>query len=106
MKAKAIPSGWFERDGRRLDCGPYMSGALEAKMMLERMNDKKERLADLTKGYKGGIYNGPQFKRNYVESAAHGVPFLTGGDVLRADLRELPLLSRRDATSSKLSYLR
>jgi type I restriction enzyme S subunit len=106
MKAKSVPSSWLQRDGRRLDGGPYMSGALEAKVLLEQLKVKKERLADLTAGYKGGIYNGPQFKRNYVDSAEHGVPFLTGGDVLSADLRRLPYLSRRDAYSSKLNYLR
>jgi type I restriction enzyme S subunit len=106
MKAKSIPSSWLERDGRRLDCNPYMSGALEAKVLLEGLKAKKERLADLTAGFKGGIYNGPQFKRNYVDSADHGVQFLTGGDVLSADTSRLPYLSRRDAHSSKLSYLR
>jgi len=83
-----------------------MSGALEAKAMLEGLKARKDRLADLTAGYKGGIYNGPQFKRNYVESAEHGVKFLTGGDVLSADVSRLPYLSQRDAHSSKLSYLR
>ncbi len=106
MKAKAVPISWLERDGRRLDCNPYMSGALEAKVLLDRLKAKKERLADLTAGYKGGIYNGPQFKRNYVDSPDHGVQFLTGGDVLSADTSRLPLLSRRDAHSPKLSYLR
>ena len=84
MKAKTIPSSWLECDGRRLDCNPYMSGALEAKVLLEALKAKKERLVDLTAGYKGGIYNGPQFKRNYVDSPEHGVQFLTGGDVLSA----------------------
>jgi len=106
MKPKSVPSSWLERDGRRLDCGPYMSGALEAKVLLESLNARKDRLADLTAGYKGGIYNGPQFKRNYVDSIDHGVQFLTGGDVLTADLRRLPLLSQRDAMSPKLRYLR
>lgn len=106
MKAKSVPSSWLERDGRRLDCNPYMSGALEAKVLLEGLKAKKERLADLTVGHKGGIYNGPQFKRNYVDSPEHGVQFLTGGDVLSADPSRLPLLSRRDAHSPKLNYLR
>jgi type I restriction enzyme S subunit len=106
MKVKPIPSSWLERDGRRLDCNPYMSGALEAKVLLEGLKAKKEPLAKLTAGYKGGIYNGPQFKRNYVDSPDHGVQFLTGGDVLGADTSRLPLLSRRDAHSPKLSYLR
>ena len=45
MKAKSVPSSWLERDGRRLDCGPYMSGALEAKVLLERLKVRKEALA-------------------------------------------------------------
>ena len=106
MKTKAVPSGWLERDGRRLDCGPYMSGALEAKVLLASIRARKDKLPDLTSGYNGGIYNGPQFKRNYVESAEHGVRFLTGGDVMRADLSDLPFLRRRDAKSPKLSHLR
>jgi type I restriction enzyme S subunit len=106
MKAKPVWSRWLERDGRRLDCGPYMSGALEAMVLLEALKNRKDKLANLTAGYKGGIYNGPQFKRNYVESSEHGVPFLTGGDVLRADLSVLPFLRRRDAESLELSYLR
>jgi type I restriction enzyme S subunit len=105
VKAKLVPSTWMERDGRRLDCGPYMSGALEAKVLLEGLKARKDRLASLTCGYRGGIYNGPQFKRNYVDSPEYGVPFLTGGDILKADLSNLPLLSRRDAESTKLRYL-
>jgi len=28
---KTVPSTWLEIEGRRLDCGPYMSGAIEAR---------------------------------------------------------------------------
>ena len=31
-KMKSVPSSWLQRDGRRLDCGPYMSGAIEARV--------------------------------------------------------------------------
>ena len=106
MKTKSVPSGWLLRGGRRLDCGPYMSGALEARVRLDRLRVRKDPLSGLTAGHKGGIYNGPQFRRNYVDSRRYGVPFLTGGDVLQADLSRLPLLSRKDAQSSKLSFLR
>ena len=106
MKAKSVPSSWLERDGRRLDCNPYMSGALEAKVLLETLKARKDRLADLTRGHKGGIYNGPQFARNFVADRDHGVPFLGTASMLRADLSDLPLLSKRDACSPKLSYLR
>lgn len=65
MKTKTIPSCWMRRDGRRLDCGPYMSGALEAKIRLEELACRKDRLADVTAGHDGGIYNGPHFSRTF-----------------------------------------
>lgn len=106
MKAKTIPSAWMRRDGRRFDCGPYMSGALEAKIRLEELACRKERLADLTTGHDGGIYNGPHFSRRFVDEPDYGVPFLGSAAMLQADLSGLPYLRRSDAESPKLSYLR
>lgn len=60
-------------------------------------------LSTLTNGYRGGIYNGPMFQRNYVESVEHGVSFLSSGTMMLADLATLPLLRRKDAESSKLT---
>jgi type I restriction enzyme, S subunit len=105
MKVKTIPSGWMRRDGR-LDCGPYMAGALEAKIRLEEMGCRKDRLADLTAGHDGGIYKGPMFSRNFVDDPRYGVPFLGSSSMLRADLSDLPLLRKRDAHSAKLACLR
>lgn len=106
MKVKSIPSSWISRDGLRLDCNPYMSGALEARIHLEKLACRKQRLADLTRGHDGGIYNGPHFTRNYVSSAEHGVQFLGSSSMLQADLSNLPLLRKKDAESPKLSYLK
>lgn len=106
MKFKSIPSAWMRRDGRRFDCGPYMSGALEAKIRLEELACRKERLADLTTGHDGGIYNGPHFSRRFVDEPDYGVPFLGSAAMLQADLSGLPYLRRSDAESPKLSYLR
>ncbi|GMU64620.1 MAG: hypothetical protein AMXMBFR36_08940 [Acidobacteriota bacterium] len=106
MKVKTIPSAWMRRDGRRLDCGPYMSGALETKIRLEELTGRKEKLADLTAGHEGGIFNGPHFSRSFVDGPEHGVPFLGSAAMLQADLSTLPYLRRRDAESAKLSYLR
>ena len=104
FQCKAVPSTWLENNGRRLDCGPYMSGGLEAKELLKK--HKTENLGTLTKGHKGGIYNGPQFIRNYVNDTAHGVRFLTTTSMLQADLARLPMISSIDAHSAKLSYLK
>lgn len=100
---KIIPSTWLEKDGRRLDCGPYLSGAVEAKVLLEKTS--KQALSELTKGGLQGIYNGPQFVRNYVNDPQYGVPFLTTSSMLRADLSTLPFLRKEDAYSPKLKYL-
>lgn len=37
MKVKSVPSSWLERDGRRLDCNPYMSGGLEASVAIDSL---------------------------------------------------------------------
>lgn len=104
--ARIVRSGWLDEGGRRLDCNPYMSGALEARDTLKQLKMRKDALSTLTKGHAGGIYNGPMFKRNYVDSDEYGVPFVSSGSMLLADLTTLPRLRRLDAESGRLSYLR
>jgi len=106
MIIKSIPSSWLARTGRRLDCGPYTSGALEARIRLEEIAALKQPLRKLTFGYEGGIYNGPHFSRTWVEDANHGVPFLGSSAMLMADLSNLPYLSKKEALSPKLLNLR
>ena len=106
MKIKSVPNRWIYEDGLRLDCGPYMSGAMEARKILEDLSVPKQELRELTAGHDGGIYNGPQFRRTYVDSKDYGVPFLGSSSVLAADLSNLPLLSNKDAHSAKLSHLK
>lgn len=103
---RLVRSSWLEEGGRRLDCNPYMSGALEARETLKNLKAPKKLLKSLTAGHAGGIYNGPMFRRNYVESPEYGVPFITSGSMLLADLSTLPLLRKKDAESRHLSYLR
>jgi len=105
MKSAIIRSSWMEGYGYRLDTKPYLGGALETKILLEKLPLRKDPLHTLTKGFDGGIYNGPQFVRRYVESAECGVPFITGSTMQLADLSNLPLLSRRDAHGPKLRHL-
>ena len=104
MKHKLVLSAWIEKEGRRLDCGPYLSGAMEARLLLEHLPCAE--LCRLTHGYDGGIFNGPQFVRNYVSDSDHGVPFLSSSTMLHADFTHIDLLKRSDATSSRLAHLR
>lgn len=106
MKVKSVPSRWIYEEGLRLDCSPYMSGAVEARKILENLEIPKQKLSELTEGHNGGIYNGPKFRRNYVDSLENGVPFLTSGNMLMEDLSDLPLLKKTDALSGKLSHLK
>jgi type I restriction enzyme S subunit len=80
-----------------------MSGSIESRELLKKHDT--EPLHTLTAGHSGGIFNGPQFVRNYVDDPNYGVPFLTTSSMLQADLTNLPLLSAKDAYSSKLSFL-
>ena len=105
MKTAIIRSSWMPGYGMRLDCQPYLGGALETKVLLEKLSIRKDKLHSLTTGFDGGIYNGPQFVRNYVDSKDFGVPFLTGSTMQVADLSVLPLLSIRDAKGQKLRHL-
>jgi hypothetical protein len=97
---------WLEEQGFRLDASTYVSGTYEIRDLLRRLSAPAVPLSSLTAGHEGGIYNGPQFRRVYVTSAGHGVPFVGSADMLEADLTSLPLLRRIDAESPKLSYLR
>lgn len=93
FQCRAIPSTWLENNGRRLDCGPYMSGEVEAKELLKR--HENESLKNLTSGHNGGIFNGPRFPRVYVDDPTNGVPFLSSTDILDAELSHVSLLSKR-----------
>lgn len=103
--ARIVRSGWLDEGGRRLDCNPYMSGALEARETLRQLSVRKDALSTLTSGHDGGIYNGPVFSRVWVDDPKFGVPFLSGSDVLTADFSKLPLLKSSYAKSSKLAHL-
>jgi len=94
---KLVPSAWLQKEGRPLDCGPYLSGAIEAKVLLDELPVAKKVLKEVTLGGLGGIFNGPRFPRNYVDSPETGVPFLGSTDILDADLTYLSLLSRKQA---------
>jgi type I restriction enzyme S subunit len=94
VKTKLIPSGWLEKEGRRLDCGPYLSGAIEAKLLLQKLPVAKE-LHKLTLDGKDGIFHAGRESRTWVENPAYGVPFMSGSDMMLADLSRLPLIANR-----------
>ena len=100
MRWKGVASSWLERDGRRLDCGPYMSGSLEARVRLETMRAPKARLQDLTLGGIAGLVNAGRFRRTWVEDPGFGVPFLSSTEILNADLSRVSLIARSAVAES------
>lgn len=106
MKEKVIPSRWLEQQGRRLDCGPYLSGAIEARILVERLPARRAQLCAVTHGHHGGIFKGALFARNYVSRPEHGVPFLSSSAMLHAEFTHAELLRRLDATSPRLAPLK
>jgi len=99
---KIIPSAWLEQTGRRLDCGPYLSGGLEAKILLNKLSVRKDPLHSLTAKGSHGIFHAGREGRTWVEDPAFGVPFLSSSDVLQADLSSAPLISRRIVSRNPL----
>lgn len=95
MKAKSVPSSWLERDGRRLDCNPYMSGALEAQVLLEGLRATKMRLQEVCRDGLKGLVNAGRIKRLWVTDELHGIRFLSSTDILKADLSDLQLISNK-----------
>jgi type I restriction enzyme S subunit len=105
MKTAVIRSSWLKGYGYRLDCQPYLSGGLEAKVLLEKLPLRKDKLRTLTTGFNGGIYNGPKFSRTWVESPEYGVPFVGSSAMQYVELSGLPLLSKKLAYGRQLKHL-
>ncbi len=108
MKVTSVPASWLSDGSFRLAARSYTSGALEAKIMLSRTSMPKERLIELSHGFKGGVYRYPgvRLRRIWVNSKEHGVAFLGNSAMLRSDLSHLPLLSKRQACSDRFLALR
>lgn len=87
---------WLADQGFRLDSSPYLSGAYEARKLLERIPGTQS-LYQLTAGHDGGIFNGPKFSRLYTNDPEWGVPFLGSTDMLEADFTNTPLLHKKVA---------
>ena len=105
MKIKSISSKWLENNGCRLDCGPYMSGAFEARMAIAALKAKKTSLADLTEHGLSGIFKGKMIKRIFVQDKGHGVPFLNTSNMLESDLRHVPRIPKRVADTDSDCYV-
>lgn len=72
-----------------------MSGALEAKIILQKIPVPKQPLHQVTLGGLEGIYHAGREGRKWANSPQHGISFLGSTDILAAVLSTLPLLSKK-----------
>lgn len=101
-----VRASWIRELGFRLDAGPFISGALEARKTLEALTVRKDSLQDLTRGGIDGIYHAGREGRTWVEDSEFGIPFLSSSDILTADLSNLPLISKRQVASKPQFIIR
>ncbi|MGZ3116803.1 methylation-associated defense system restriction endonuclease subunit S MAD5 [Streptomyces sp. H62] len=87
-----VRAGWLIEQSARLDATPYLSGAYEARKLLERL-PRTEPLADITRRG-NGIFHAGRVARRWVSSPEHGVPFFSSTDILEADFSFLPYIAR------------
>ena len=97
FQVKTVPSSWIEKQARRLDCGPYMSGAIEARELLGQIRVRKDHLQDLTEGGISGIINPGRITRLWVEDEQNGYPFLSSTDILQSDLSNVSYIAKSAA---------
>lgn len=71
-----------------------MSGAMEARQLLNKHSARKDRLQDLTAGGIAGIINPGRITRLWVDDDQHGYPFLSSTDILQADLSNVGLIAK------------
>lgn len=93
MIIKEIPSTWIQREGLRLDVGPYKTGAIEAKYKLESLTVTKDSVVEVTlNGIKGIIHAG-RLKRVWVNDPNHGYPFLTTTNIHISSLEKISYIA-------------
>jgi hypothetical protein len=90
-----VKSDWFIDQGLRLDVGPYLSGAIQARERLEGLPNT-ERLDAVAER----IFHAGRYSRRWVTSRDHGVPFFSSTDILESDYSFLPLIAKSSAAEN------
>jgi type I restriction enzyme S subunit len=85
-----VKSDWLPDQASRLDAAAYAEGGLAARDRIKAGPWPWCALGELAR-----IFSETRFARTYVSDQKHGVPYLTGSDMLLCDLSGLLILSRR-----------
>lgn len=93
-----VRSDWLADQGYRLDSSPYLSGAYEARKIIEGLPGTKP-LQELVRA-PNGVFHAGRSARLWVSDPEHGVPFFSSSDILEADSSFLPLIARSAVDSN------
>lgn len=77
-----------------------MAGALEARALLDALRATKASLQDVCLNGRGGLVNAGRIKRLWVTAEQHGLRFLSSTDILKSDLSDLQLISKKAARAN------
>lgn len=91
VKWKTVRSAWLEEGGRRLDCNPYMSGALEARDALKRLSCRKDKLRNVTTA----MFDSGRESRKWVSDSQFGTRFMGSTAIGLAEMSKLPLIANK-----------
>ncbi|CAD5370101.1 Restriction endonuclease subunit S [Rubrivivax sp. A210] len=94
--ARIVRAAWLGEGGRRLDCNPYMSGALEAREALKQLTCKKDRLSDVTLS----MFDSGRESRTWVDDSRYGVRYMGSSAIGLSDLSSLPLISKKQVAKN------
>lgn len=93
MILDSVNSKWIKKSGYRMDCGPFVKGAFQARMTVEDLKTPKLTLKDVVNKSIDGNYKGKMLKRIFVDSLDHGVPFVTTTGMIKFDVTKFPIIS-------------
>ena len=89
---RPVRFNWLADQSFRLDASPYLSGAYEARKLVERLPGTRP-LQDLVRAT-NGIFHAGRSSRRWVTDPDYGVPFFSSTDILEADISNLPLIAK------------
>jgi len=97
MKALKVKNSWLSDSDLRLDASYHLSDGPIAKAKLKSSPYKVTTLINEC----DRIFSGNIFKRTYVESDRNGWPYLTGSDMVKADINSGKYISKKYTTQAE-----
>lgn len=96
MKSLSIKQSFFKEADLRLDASFHLSEGPLTKIKLRKSPYPETTLSEETQK----VFSGNIFKRSYVQNTENGWPYLTGSDMVRADIDSGKFISKKYTTQA------